>query len=836
MDLYRDVSNLTDEQMVDLVVELSTIESVDSMPKKQRVLFNKVVNMLRQLPFYEVKSISGQPLEMTEENMVLFSKIGKTTNPRWYKEVFLTFDKSKGYLNEYNKYLEACCQGVNGYLTEPLSVNGIWSLYMYEKTRDAMYRLDHPVCDYIDIPMKVSAKTRLSIIEALYNALGYECSNDIKLLLASENKQQIVFAPAGGAKTTTSQLKLILQKILYKKNNNKDLTGSQCMCLVYNRENTSAIKVQHSILVNTLTNAGLVSDDDRSSSYISTAVTAKTLHSFCKMYVEDEAYNKILNLKNFKLDDKGVIFDKVVRTKTKDITKIVKYEQVALVYELMCNFMYDSIEDGMDNPTFCDTVEASNVPVEVLTDIFVSYKKMKKMSRRFDFTDYLLEFKRLLELVPELPKLINQKYKYFVVDEYQDFTPLMATILSQIVTEDTTLMCIGDEDQSIYGFRGASVENMLDYKRYLPLAHPYNLVVNRRCGENIVDVAAKILELNMKRVQKKLVARRDGGEVLLRTYTTDSDCCNQVVNIVHNDRLNAPNTVVAVREKLQGQQLTFELYKNRIGFQTLNASSFTSHVFLRAYASVLATLADPNRGNWRNLYKVLSINSMELDSYLEVDKYGKPCIEPECRDWTQLSFEPFLGRRRFAETLNSLKAIVNNINIQPMSAYYDWVLQRMKDDYFRIVGGKGTIPYCKEALEWIEFLYNKNLTYNYVKQDIDSIWRQKGGVTVATMHSLKGLEYDNVIIPFLDDDVFPSFSSIDSVRTSDDYKLDMKEGETRLMYVAVTRARDRLYLVSQSHNPSLYTGIIRQALGCEEPKITTKLDTREYRTVFKRTL
>ena len=680
---------------------------------------------------------------------------------------------------------------------------------------------------------KSPIKTRLLILKKIYQLLGFNLSNDLALALTTDVKRQLILACAGGCKTTSSQIIITLSKILWSRIYGRHLTSSEILCLVYNRENRPQMDKRHAELLTPLVTSGFLSYDPAEPHYINAGVTSHTLHSFCKYWIEQ--YLTELGRKEFvviKEEDSRIFFNSAVkntRKKFSDMDLDIKIERIQTLYDLVHGLClnYDAVSDRHE--ALFDAVCSCNATVEQIKEIFKTYDNQKLFFKRYDFTDMLSLMNKLLDN-HEIRSRMHSLYTFILVDEVQDFTPLMITILKKLVGEDTRLLAIGDEDQSIYSFRGADINNVMRFTEHFADSKVFQLLVNRRCGENILSAASSVIECNQNRYPKKLVAERTGGKVHFAGY---HDLTEQLMcvadKIMDTSRERQSRTVICVREKVYGQPFTFYLYKYRIPFHTLNTRGFQYHEVFRAYLEIMNLLWKPARDNWRNLYKVVNIKKADWFSYIGFNE--KKCEVENFSDklslW-DLNFKPFIHYSGLKETLLMLQGISQRINSEFCREYIDYVLGLIKKNFWETRISINPVMFSDEAFEWIHEIFAKNSPYPVIfseySENISRLMSNqsyKSGVAIATMHALKGLEFEDVHMVFLDDLIFPSFMSIDAKNYPANIALTLKEAENRLAYVAMTRARDNLYLHYNSLNPSIYVKMLTNQNACL-PEVSTK--------------
>lgn len=608
------------------------------------------------------------------------------------------------------------------------------------------------------------------------------------------------------------------------------LTSSECLCLVYNAENRIHMDQKHVELLTPLVSNNFVSYNTESDSYMNAGIKSHTLHSFCNYWIQE--YLEILGLQDFKVmtSQEGNNFLNPaitkIQIKNKDYSsntsnkkskkELVSLERFQTLYDLVAGLQLSYDDILSNNPLLIEAISSCVLEPSEIVEVFKTYDNTKLFFKKYDFTDMLKFMNKLLDN-PDVRNRMHLLYSYIIVDEIQDFTPLMMSILKKVIGENTRFLAIGDEDQSIYGFRGADVNNAVRFTEHFPESKVFQLTVNRRCGKNILDVANKVISLNNNRFEKELVATRDGGKVHLKSYATEKEQLNNLLNtILSYPSEELQTTIFCHREKIYGQPITFELFRNRIPFYTLNSLRFDSHEAFRGFLDIMKLIAYPHKAHWKNFYKCINVKKDEWFAYIGYNP-KKNIVEKfeEVESLWELDFEPFMRYNTFPQILNNLKEISSLINTYNTSKYIDYVLDLFRFNFWSYRVSMSQIPFSEQAFEWIRNLFYKYIPFpslldNFNKQlsECNSVQKAKAGLVVATFHSLKGLEFKHVHITYLENSLFPAYSSIDIRNNSASIALSLKEAENRLAYVAFTRAKENLFLHYASYDPSYYISLL----------------------------
>ena len=366
-----------------------------------------------------------------------------------------------------------------------------------------------------DKPGLPNKNARLQIIKMVYEILGFTLSNDALLCLLSENHAQLCLATAGGGKTTFSQVKIVLEKLWRKSiiDPKRNIDGRNILCLVYNKHN------RRDMLEKQRTFATKINLATSAATNIDTNINALTMHAFCNLW--GNTYAMQMGFINFNLAKESGI-ESMMTTAISVACK--KFNEDSRLVNDVDNFiqLYNyQRETMMDLAQLTQTDKFLDVgkSVPFVELVFKLFNSLKQSRRLYDFTDMLLSFYNLISTNKDILNEIRSYYDYIVADEVQDFTPIMWKILRLISGDDIPLLCIGDEDQNIYSFRGADIYDTLYFKERFSDAETFLLTRNRRCREKILDVAKSVISKNSLRFSKEIQGVKPGGNVELIKYT-----------------------------------------------------------------------------------------------------------------------------------------------------------------------------------------------------------------------------------------------------------------------------------------------------------------------------
>ncbi|MDO5135838.1 MAG: ATP-dependent helicase [Eubacteriales bacterium] len=437
---------------------------------------------------------------------------------------------------------------------------------------------------------------------------------------------------------------------------------------------------------------------------------------------------------------------------------------------------------------------SASCPDEVFRSVYLAYGQRLRERRKLDFDDMLLYCYELLSKRSDIRRAWQRKFQYIMVDEFQDINHLQYDILRMLAAPEDNLFIVGDDDQSIYHFRGAKPEIMLNFSKDYPKAKRVLLDVNYRCSGQILNTAMKVIGCNRRRFSKKLsTPNEEGAPVEVREYENPGEEYREVVRELKG-RLEAgeslDDTALLLRTNQEAEGLVRALMEYQVPFTMKEhlPNLFEHWVFrnVRAYLSMAAgdrsrrtfleIMNRPNRYISREALSDASVDFGRLKEYYR-DKDWMcdriTTLETHLRILSSLApygAVNFIRQGMGYEEYLREYAAFRRIRPEELTEVLDRILESAKG--------------MKSMEEWEAYIeaYTKSLKEQGKKQEA-----QREGVTVSTLHAAKGLEYDRVYI-------------LNVIEGSIPYKKavlqEALEEERRLFYVGMTRAKRRLTLCS----------------------------------------
>ncbi len=434
--------------------------------------------------------------------------------------------------------------------------------------------------------------------------------------------------------------------------------------------------------------------------------------------------------------------------------------------------------------------------------IYSGYQQRLKGLNAMDFGALLLQMLNLFMKFPEIGEKYQQRFKYILVDEYQDTNVIQYLWLRFLAKGHGNLCCVGDDDQSIYSWRGAEVANILRFGQDYPNSQIVRLESNYRSTENILSAASAVIANNRDRLGKglRVAPTRDGtGDKiqLKRVYSGRDEAiwCATEIESLMSKGIKPENIAILVRSNAQTIEFEDEFIKAGIGYKILGGTKFYERAEIRDAIAYLRLIAQPND----DLALMRIINKPKRGmgdvavTKLRIDaRDNNTSIYATIKNW--LASDKFK-----ASQSKVMEEFINNFETwRNMDVPLEDLLRQVLNEsgYMTMltqdksVEAKGRIDNLKELVSVIAGAYNsldEFLEHIALVMDSDDI-TDNNYVSIMTMHASKGLEFKIVFLPSLEEGIFPSD------RTLNEGGEKGLEEERRLVYVAMTRAKEKLYL------------------------------------------
>ena len=526
-------------------------------------------------------------------------------------------------------------------------------------------------------------------------------------------------------------------------------------------------------------------------------IWAMTFHSACcrilRRDIDRLGYSKSFTIYDA-ADSERVIKDILKEMDLDDKTFPPKYVLASISKEKdQLNTPEDLIERAEDHNDF---------KLLSIGRIYAKYQKKLKENDALDFDDIILNTVILLRDFKEVRTYYQQKFKYVLVDEYQDTNHLQYLLTSLLAGGYQNICVVGDDDQSIYRFRGATIENILSFEKQYPAAQVVRLEQNYRSTQSILNAANAVIARNTGRKGKKLWTSNGAGSLVTIYEAGDEGAeANYVANkiISESKGKNFKDFAILYRTNAQSNSLEYALKRNAIPYRVVGGTRFFDRAEIKDMLSYLCVIH--NRADDLRLRRIINVPARGLGA--KAVEAAERMANAEGKGLYHVISDPYsygplekaaLKFMHFTVLIEDLASLLDEG--MPLPEFYDELMVRT--GYVDMLEKKGTEE-CKTKLENIRELKSSIIAYvqnnenpslaGFLEEvalytDLEEYNDRDDAVVMMTMHSAKGLEFPNVFLVGFEDGLFPGMRAIG------DYE-EMEE-ERRLCYVAITRAKKNL--------------------------------------------
>ena len=412
-----------------------------------------------------------------------------------------------------------------------------------------------------------------------------------------------------------------------------------------------------------------------------------------------------------------------------------------------------------------------------------------------DFSDLILHTVKIFEKYSDISELYSKKFKYILVDEYQDTNFIQSEWLRYLSSSNKNICCVGDDDQSIYSWRGAEIKNFLEFDKVYPDTKIIRLEKNYRSTQNILSVASKLIENNQNRVGKTLFTSHDDGELVsLSCFRNVKDEATEVGTEIEKlkKKFSLNQVAILVRAIFQTREFEERFLKIGLPYRIVGGIKFYERAEIKDCVAYLRTIHQPfDDLSFERIINVpkRSIGDTTIKNINEFAKNHKVSLEIAARkliEENKIKPKTKLGLNSLLNLLEKWRTdLKNNINHNKLlqtvldESGYSEMLKNKKD-----LENENRLENIKELLNAMKEFDNLESFLEHVAlaTSLDQDWESEK-VNLMTMHASKGLEFDVVFLPGWEEGLFPHQKSIEEKGESG------LEEERRLAYVGITRAK-----------------------------------------------
>jgi len=569
-------------------------------------------------------------------------------------------------------------------------------------------------------------------------------------------------------------------------------------------------------------------------------VTIGTFHSFCVRLLRRES--EFFHRPNFTIYD------------TDDQRTLIKQAmEIAGITDSKASptAILGAISDAKNELVGPDQYVDSNYFGEMVRRVYPVYQDLLRQNLAFDFDDLIMETVRYLQQFPARLEHYAQRYQHTLVDEYQDTNHAQYVLVKLLASRHHNLFVVGDDDQSVYSWRGADIRNILGFERDYPEVQEVKLEQNYRSSQNILDAAYGVISQNVGRKPKRLWTERAAGPQiqLFHAYNEEEEASfvtNEINRLVGREDIASSECAVMYRTNAQSRALEEAFIRANLPYVLVGGTRFYERREIRDMVAYLRLLQNPNDGI--TLRRVINVPPRKIGATTLnalrawADQRRVPLLTAveqvgEIETVGSAARKALAG---FTAAMAELRQAAQNLNVLEL---LDQVVQRIGyEGYLRDGTDQGDERWSniqelrtvardyagEEPMEGLrDFLENVSLL-----GDADEIDDGRPRVTLMTLHAAKGLEYRVVFLVGMEENLFPHGRSLEDPK--------QMEEERRLCYVGITRAKERLYLVHAARRmfhgntlvnpPSRFLADIPETLWSEMGVSPRSYLRREYTT------
>ena len=493
----------------------------------------------------------------------------------------------------------------------------------------------------------------------------------------------------------------------------------------------------------------------------------------------------------------------------KDIIKELELEEKSFPPREVQTIISRAKNDMQTPEDFAEQGKAVNDWRKIrLGKVYSLYNKKLRDANALDFDDLLWHTVRLLETAGDVREYYQRKFRYILIDEYQDTNALQYRLAALLTNQAKNICVVGDDDQSIYRFRGADITNILSFERQFKGARVIRLEQNYRSTQNILDAANAVIRHNQGRKGKTLWTENGRGElVTVKTTYNESDEANFVLGQImmyYRRGGSWGDCAVLYRTNAQSNAMEYACKRNGVPYKIYGGLKFFDRAEVKDMLAYLCVINNPTDD--LRLRRIINVPARKIGA-ATVDKaqliavrYGMTLYDVLCRA------EEFPELKSSAAKLKSFTDMIEEMRRRlpdcPLPEFYDYVCER--SGYAPALREKDDVE-SRGRLENVQELKSSILTYlenaegtepslsGFLDEialytDLDSRADGDNCVTMMTMHAAKGLEFPQVFVVGMEEGIFPGNRAMGD-------GAEMEE-ERRLCYVAMTRAREKLTLTN----------------------------------------
>ena len=530
------------------------------------------------------------------------------------------------------------------------------------------------------------------------------------------------------------------------------------------------------------------------------SIWVSTFHSTCvrilRRYIEHLGYTTSFSI--YDSDDQKTLMKQVFKTLDIDTKQYKERSVLGLI---------SSAKDKLISPEEFLLNAGQDFRQKKVGEIYREYQNQLKKNNALDFDDLIVKTVELFQNDSQILDCYQERFRYIMVDEYQDTNTAQFKLISLLASKYGNLCVVGDDDQSIYRFRGADIENILSFEQTFPGARVIKLEQNYRSTQNILDAANGVIRHNRGRKEKSLwTANGTGDEILFKQFDDARDEADYIARQIRDSEFSYQDQAVLYRTNAQSRLLEERCIFYNVPYRLVGGVNFYQRKEIKDILAYLKTVA--NGVDDLSVLRIINVpkRGIGATSMGRVTMFASEHGMSLYSALREARMVPGLGKAvekigRFISQMECFRAMAQSeeYSIQDL---IEAILE--ETGYEEELKAEGEIE-AETRMENIQELINKAAAYEEDSQhpsldefleqvalvaDIDNVDSSEDRVTLMTLHSAKGLEFPKVYLAGMEDGLFPGMMAVSS-----DDPTDMEE-ERRLCYVGITRAKKELVITA----------------------------------------
>ena len=461
--------------------------------------------------------------------------------------------------------------------------------------------------------------------------------------------------------------------------------------------------------------------------------------------------------------------------------------------------------------------------LDKIQDVRDRYEKKKKATNSVDFDDLLQKTLLMFQQHERIAEIYRRQFQFILVDEYQDTNKIQADLVDLVARDHRNLMVVGDDAQSIYSWRGANFQNILEFPKRYPDAQVFKIEMNYRSVPEVLEVANAAIAANVRQFRKHLSATRESKTlrpalVALNDSSEQARFVAQRILELRDENVDLNEIAVLYRAHYHAVELQLELSRRGIPYRITSGIRFFEQAHIKDVTAFIRFVANPRDevafhrmikllpgiGNrtaenlwrvWENGMAVAGIGDPGSENLSTPAPAGISDPGYNFGERLQAMNVPAKSKKMWTQLAHTLDEIAPGGQPNPPSEMISSIVEAIYDDYAKVNFTNYELrredldqlaAFARQFKDVHEFLSQLALISNVDAEAAPGQTNEKEAVNLSSVHQAKGLEFHTVFVIWLTDGMFPSSRSLDT--------RDALEEERRLFYVAITRARDELYL------------------------------------------